>query len=394
MRQKVRQTVRQKVRQTNAAFGHTVDNDGNVRLSIDHDHHDDTNEETGEGSAEEGEDKTTKYAALGATAGFILTGPIGLVLGASAGAISGVLNSPKKDRGNGIDFKTMFACSPTRSPKPMGSRKKKVETFPGATFLDNTGCSSNGFPVKSKSKSKSHRRSSFECQGQGPRAKPGVTSLLNHSRSSSLTSPPSLQCTTNSSSLANSIPSLTLRQIEALPLVERPIHLLNLLGDKNNNDRSRKYIYGELDEIIKDVPGCGRLLLISGILDDIICKFLPLTTPSSTCIRNWNGDVLELEILISLARIHEGSRPGCNFSESLVEVVLDFPIVFRGNILRMDYEEAKALGERLLGVMVFKELDIRGLYGGPVYAEDASASSYSSTGWRREESKGSKEGSF
>ena len=50
-----------------------------------------------------------------------------------------------------------------------------------------------------------------------------------------------------------------------------------------------------------------------------------------------------------------------------------------------------------MGVMVFKELDIRGLYGGPVYAEDASASSYSSTGWRREESKeskGSKEGSF
>ena len=51
--------------------------------------------------------------------------------------------------------------------------------------------------------------------------------------------------------------------------------------------------------------------------------------------------MLELEILISLARIHEGSRPGCNFSESLVEVVLDFPIVFRGSILRMDYEEAK-----------------------------------------------------
>lgn len=63
----------------------------------------------------------------------------------------------------------------------------------------------------------------------------------------------------------------------------------------------------------------------------------------------------------------------------------------------MDYEEAKALGDRLLGVMIFKELDVRGLYGGPVYAEDASSSSYGSNGWRREQSRDSKDtdkGSF
>ncbi|GMH48123.1 hypothetical protein TrLO_g14262 [Triparma laevis f. longispina] len=338
------------------------------------------------------EDNTTKYAALGATAGFILTGPIGLVLGASAGALGGVLNSPKKDR---IDLKSMmFSChSPTRPKKKEPKKKRgKDPAFPGATFLD-TACSASQHPFKSKSRTSQHR-SNPETTPTKPKAN---SFLLNHSRSNSLNSAPSLQCTTNSSSLANSMPSLTLRQIEALPKVERPIHLLTLLSNENNNNRMKKEIYKQLSEIINDVPGCGRLLLISGILDDIICKFLPLTIPSSPAIRQWRGDVLELGILISLARIHEGSRTGCNFYESLVEVVLDFPIVYEGNIMRMDYEEAKALGDRLLGVMIFKELDVRGLYGGPVYAEDASSSSYGSNGWRREQSRDSKDtdkGSF